>query len=93
MGIFEQVVAALLTTGVTALAGWVYNLSSRVVVLETERTNLDKLQELMTTKYDALERLLEIKFDNMHGRLGRIERAVDPPSGRSIRSYSFNDEE
>lgn len=69
--VFVQGVGAILTTAVTALAGWAYQTSSRVTKLEAERANLVNLEKLMTAKYDALADLIDLKFEHLHDLLQR----------------------
>lgn len=63
MEIFAQAVAGLLTLGVGSLAGWVWSISSKVTILET--------------KEPGLKEILDVKFENLDQRLGRIERALN----------------
>lgn len=78
-GIIETAVAGVLTAAVVGLFGWIYKINTRVVTLEAERANLDNLEKLMATKYDALKELIESKFNHMHDLLA----ASMPPAGRT----------
>lgn len=63
MEVFAQAVAGLLTLGIGSLAGWVWSISSKVTVLET--------------KEPGLKEILDVKFEAVDQRLGRIERALN----------------
>lgn len=53
----------VLTIALTAVFGWVWQTQTRVTILETEGT--------------GLRELLRAEFDEVRGRLQRIENAID----------------
>ena len=66
IGIFAQVVAAILTVAVTGLLGWVYSINSRVTTLEAERSKIVELEKLFTIQHESLKELINVKFAHMH---------------------------
>lgn len=56
-------IVGILGTAFLAVVGWALHLSTRVSVLETQS--------------EGLKELLEVKFDEVNRRLGRIERAMN----------------
>lgn len=69
-----QVVAGLLTLIVGGVGTWVWNISSKVTVLETKESTAKLLLE---ARDESLRELLEEKFGNIDHRLARIERAMN----------------
>ncbi len=74
----EVVVGSVLASGILALAGWVWNINTRVTILETERQRLDSLEELFSSKMDNMERIIELKLLNISLKLGHIEQKMGP---------------
>ena len=58
-----EAIVGFLGTAFLGVIGWILHLGTRVTVIETQ--------------YEGLKDLIEVKFDEVNRRLGRIEHAMN----------------
>lgn len=70
----SDVLTAVLGTAVAALGAWVFNTNSKVDVTDQR---VSDLKEKIEGQDETLQQLMEVQFEAMNARLGRIETALN----------------